>query len=268
MMSPNANNETVHNNSSDQPGSDENSHSLSVQHETVARDQQYESIVDTGYEHLIAQYEPVHNNTLEHIETEAIQVNQLEIQPTADRWVNNVDEDGYWRVLDEQARQVNQLEGRPAVGRWVNNVDDDGYWQVLNDEQNAPFDVGMHLKILNDDCLAISEQSVDCTQWVRQAANVDSYGYLQPVVNNDTEVQVLPLVSLNSNGFTATEYNTSNQLHPLYAAQDHTLPNPPRTAPNHENRPQLPAPLVNNQPTSNTTSTNLKLPVRLQSFKK
>jgi hypothetical protein len=64
MASLDANNETVHNNSSNQPGSAENSHSLSVQYETVTTHQQYESIVDTGYEQLTAQYDAVHHNTI------------------------------------------------------------------------------------------------------------------------------------------------------------------------------------------------------------
>jgi hypothetical protein len=78
MASLDANNKTVHSNSSNQPGSAENSHSPSVQYETVTRHQQYESIVDTGYEQLTAQYEAVHNNTLEHIGEVVSQGNQLE----------------------------------------------------------------------------------------------------------------------------------------------------------------------------------------------
>jgi hypothetical protein len=100
--------------------------------------------------------------------------------------VNNVDDDGYWQVLDEQATQASQLDGRPTAGRWINNVDDDGYLQVLNDEQSVPFDAEEYLQVLNDDDFALSEQPIDCNQQVRQAASVDSYGYLQPVVNNDT----------------------------------------------------------------------------------
>jgi hypothetical protein len=35
----------------------------------------------------------------------------------------------------------------------VNNVDEDGYWQVLNDEQRVPFDAEAYLQVLNDNDL-------------------------------------------------------------------------------------------------------------------
>lgn len=111
-------NETIHSNSSsNRPGSAENSHSPSVQHEAAARHQHYESIVDTRYEQLIAQYEAVHENTLVHMGEVPTQVIQLEGRPNADGWVNNVDSDGYWLVLDGKATQVNQLEGGPTLDR-------------------------------------------------------------------------------------------------------------------------------------------------------
>jgi hypothetical protein len=304
MMSLDMNEETVHNHSSNQPGSVENSHSLSVQHEIVARDQQYETIVDTGYEHLITQYETVHNSTFEHIGEVVIQVTQLKGRPTADRLVNNVDDDGRWQILGEQATQVNLVEGRPTAGCLVYNVDDDGYLRVLNDKQNAALDTERYLQVLNNDNFALSERPGGYNQRVRRAARVDSYGYLQPVVKNDAEVHALSLVSLNSNDFTANASDTScNRSHPQYAASNDTTPNPLYTLPddtppnplyttpddtpsdplytapddtppttlyavhNHENRPRLPTPRVNSQLMSNTTSVNLKLPVRPHSFK-
>jgi hypothetical protein len=200
----------------------------------VARHQQYESIVDTGYEQLTAQYEAVHNNTLEHIGEVSTQVNQFEGQSTSGRRVNNVDDDGYWLVLDVQATQGNQLEGRPPANHWVNNVDEDGYWQVLNDEQRVPFDAEAYLQVLNDNNLALSEQPGDCNQQDRQAASVDSYGYLQPVVNNDAEVHALQFVSLIAMMLTVADSDTSKRSNPLYTAQDQsdTPPNPLYTAQN------------------------------------
>jgi hypothetical protein len=186
MKSLNVNNETVHSNSSNQPGSAENSHSLSVQYETVARRQQYESIADTGYEQIIAQYEAVHNNTLEHV--------------------------------DEQATQGNQLEGQTTADRWVNNVDEDGHWLIPNDEQSVPSDGEGYLQVLNDDDFALCEQSGICNRQVR----LESYGYLQPVAYDDTEVHAQPTISLNSIDITAASSDTSNQLNPLSTAQDDT----------------------------------------------
>jgi hypothetical protein len=133
MMSFEANNETIHNNGNIQPGT-AYSQSPSVQYEIVARHQQYESIVATGYEQLTAQYEAVHNNTLEHIDEVVSQVNRLENQ--LDRWVNTIDDDGYWQILDEEATQVHQLEGQPPAGRCENNVDVGGYLPAFNDEGN------------------------------------------------------------------------------------------------------------------------------------
>jgi hypothetical protein len=97
MMSFEANNETIHNNGNIQPGS-AYSRSPSVQYETVARHQQYESIVHTGYEQLTAQYEAVHD-TQEHIDEVVSQVNRLDNR--RDRWVNTIEDDGYWQILDE-----------------------------------------------------------------------------------------------------------------------------------------------------------------------
>jgi hypothetical protein len=97
---------------SNQPGSAENSHSLSVQYETVTRHQQYESIVDTGYEQLTAQYEAVHNSMLEHIiGVVATQGNQLEGRPTADRWMmKNVEDNGTYKFL--MTKTANRLTPR------------------------------------------------------------------------------------------------------------------------------------------------------------
>jgi hypothetical protein len=254
MKSPNACNETVHSNSSNQPGSAENSHSPSVQYETVARHQQYESIVDTGYEQLTAQYEAAHNTTLEHTGYEEVtHVNQHDGQPTLNRWVNNVDEDGYWQVLDVQATQGVQLEYRPPANHWVNNADEDGYWQVLNDEQRVPLDAEGYSQVQNNVELT---QSAGCNQQVRQqASSVDINGYLQPaVVNNDAGVRVLPTVNLNI--VAAAASNAGNQLNlmcathdqsetppnPLYTAQDQddTPPNPLYTAQDQEDTPPNP----------------------------
>jgi hypothetical protein len=105
-MHDDASKNSVHSIISIQPGSDENCHSPSIQYETVARHQQYDSIVVTGYEQLTAQYEAVHNNTLEPIGEVTTQVNQIEGRPIADHWVNNIDEDGYWLVHEDQATQV------------------------------------------------------------------------------------------------------------------------------------------------------------------
>jgi hypothetical protein len=265
MISLDTNEETLYNHSSNQPGSAENSHSLTVQHETVARDQQYESIVDAGYEHLIVQYEAVHNNTLVHVgevesqvnqhegrptaarwvsnvdedgywqilDEQAMQVNQLEGQPTPNHWVNNVDDDGYWQILDEQAMPVNQVEGRPTANRWVSNVDEDGYWQVLNDQHSAPLDAEAYMRVLIDNDFALSGQPGNCNQRVRQTARVDSNGYQQPVAINDAEVHALPTRSLNSNNVTVADSDSSShtaqddtQPNPLYTTQDDTQPNP------------------------------------------
>jgi hypothetical protein len=198
MESLYANNETVHNNSSNQPSSAESSHSPCVQYETVARHQQHESIVDTGYEQLTAQYEAVHNNTPEHI--------------------------------DDVAAQVVQLEGRPTVGRWVNNVDENGYSQVLCDDQSLPFDDEEQCQVLNGNELALSELSVECNQRVQQAASVDSYGYLHPVGNSNSDAKVLglPLASVYNIIAITADPDTGNQLNSPYTAQDQgdTPPNP------------------------------------------
>jgi hypothetical protein len=304
MASLEAINEIVHNNSSNQSSSADNSLSLTVQYETVANDQQYESIADTGPEQVTARYETVHNNSLGHIGEVGSQGDQLESRQTPERWVNNVDNDEYWLIPNEQVTQVNQLGSQPTADHWVSNIDDDGYWLVPNDQQSELYDADGYVQVLIDDGLTLSEQCADCNQHVRQAARVDSHGYLQPVVNNDAEVHALPLVSLNSNDVAAAESDIINQLHllhtaqddntppnplytdktthhlvrfiqqdyaspnPLHAAQDDTSPYLPYTAQNHRNRPRLPTPLDNNQPASSTTSANLKLPVRLQSCEK
>jgi hypothetical protein len=308
MASLEAINEIVHNNSSNQSSSADNSLSLTVQYETVANDQQYESIADTGPEQVTARYETVHNNSLGHIGEVGSQGDQLESRQTPGRLVsNNVDNDEYWLIPNEQVTQVNQLGSQPTADHWVSNIDDDGYWLVPNDQQSELYDADGYVQVLIDDGLTLYEQCADCNQHVRQAARVDSYGYLQPVVTIDAEVHALPIVSLNSNDVAAAESDIINQLHllhtaqddntppnPLYTAQDDTPPSPlyteqdndtppnplhaaqddnispylPYTAQNHRNRPRLPTPLDNNQPASSTTSANLKLPVRLQSCEK
>jgi hypothetical protein len=156
------------------------------------------------------------------------------------------------------------------------------------------------LQVLNNDDLALSEQPGDGNQRVRQAASADSYGYMQPVVNNGAEVRVLPLVSLNSNYVTAAESDIGNHLYlvysaqgdtppnplytaqdqdntapsPLYTAQDDTPPNPlytaqrntphnsPHSAQDHENGSELPTLRANNQTTLGTNLDNLTVPVR------
>jgi hypothetical protein len=299
MESLYANNDSVHNNSSNQPDSAENFHSPSVQYETVTRHQQYESIVDTECEQLTVQYKSVHYNTLEHI--------------------------------DDAATQVDQLEDRPTAGCWVNNVDEDGYLQVLCDEQIGPFNAEGQLQVPNGNELALSEPSVECNQRVQQVAGVSSYGYLHPVGNTcsgTNKVRALSLASVDSNIAFSADPDTGNQLNslntaqdqgntppnplytaqdntppnplytaqddtppnplyiaqdqddtspnplyttqddappnPLYTAQGDTPPNPLRTVQNHENRPQLPAPRNNNQPTSGLTIFNSKLPRQLR----
>jgi hypothetical protein len=294
MASLEAKNEIVHNNSSNQPSSADNSLSLSVQYETVANDHQYESIADTGPEQVTARYETVHNNSLGHIDGVVSQGDQLESRQTPGRLVNNVDNNEYWLIPNEQVTQVNQLGSQPTADHWVSNIDDDGYTLVPNDQQSELYDADGYVQVLIDDGLTLSEQCADCNQHVRQAARVDSHGYLQPVVNNDAEVHALPLVSLKSNDAAAAESDIINQLHLLHTAQDdNTPPNPlytvqnndispsplnaaqndtspylPYTAQNHRNRPRLPTPLDSNQPASSTTSANLKLPVWLQSCEK
>ncbi len=100
-------------------------------------------------------------------------------------------------------------------------------------------------------------------------SDIYGYGYLQPIVNNDAEVHTLQSTSLNNSDVSTADSEFSNQIYqPLYTAPGDTPPSALYSAQNHENIPQLRAPHVDNQTTSNTTSVNLKLPVRLQSFKK
>jgi hypothetical protein len=297
MTSLDANNETVNSSSSNQPGSAENSHSPSVQYDAVARHQQCEGIVDTGYEQLIAQYEAVHNNTLEHASKVATRVNQLESRSTAESWVNNVDEDRYSQVPNDQQSALfntdrylqvpnDQQSALFNTDRYLQVPNDqqsalfnaDRYLQVPNDQQSVPFNAGRCMQVLNGDDVAVFKQSGNFNQRVRQVARVDSFGYLQPVVNSDADVYALPTVSLNINGVIAAESDTSNQLsslntaqdqgdtrsNPLYTRQDGTPPNLLRTAQSHEKRPGLPNPRVNNQPTSDITFFNSTMPFRLR----
>jgi hypothetical protein len=146
--------------------------------------------------------------------------------------------------MKTKQRKLLTLEGQPSADRWVSVVDDDGYWQVLNDGQSVPFDVGRYLQVLNDNDLALAEQPGSYNQPIRRAAGVDSYGYLQPVVNVDVEVHALPSGCLDSKDSTAAYSDTINQSHslctahhqgdtppnPLYTAQDDTPPNPLYTA--------------------------------------
>jgi hypothetical protein len=109
----------------------------------------------------------------------------------------------------------------------VSNIDDDGYWQVPNGQQSEVFDADGYLQVLNDDGLTRKEQRGHWIQHDRQAARVDSYGYLQPVGNIDAEVYALPIVSLNSNDVAAAESDIIIQLCLLHSAQyNDTPPNP------------------------------------------
>jgi hypothetical protein len=253
---------------------DEHVHLQALSHTQVAYEPSYLQVVDEPEQQTFGTTSTISGENVSRVDNDdnmqpANSSGYLKPVDVMHNRVNNIDDDGYWLVHDVQTTQGIQLGDPQTIDRLVNIDDDGGTWQVLNGEQRVPSDVEAYLQAVNDNNLALSEQSDGYNQRVRQAASVDSYGYLQPVDNNDAEVHPLPTVYLNSNDATAVNYNTNNLLHPLYTAQGDTPPN--HKAMHHlicrvqnslERRPRLPTPRVTNQPTSNTTCFNLKLPLR------
>jgi hypothetical protein len=298
MESLDANYETVNSSTSNQPDSAETSHSPSVHYETVARYQQYESIVDTGCEQPTTQYEAVHNNTLEPVAIgeAATQGNQLaacvdsyeRLRPVA----NN---DADVHVLP--TANINRIDATAANSDFFNRLhplftaQDHDDIPPHNPLYTAQDDTPPNpLYTAQDDTppnLLYTAQD-DTPPNPLYTAQDDTPPNPLYTAQDDTPPNPLytaqddtppnPLYTAQDDTppnplYTAQDDTPPNPLYtaqddtppnPLYTAQDDTPPNSLRIVQNHENRPPLPTPRNNNQPTSDTTFFNLKLPPQLQ----